>query len=84
MQISIQKFQCKHGIVCTGTPDSTGYGTVGPKTRVKIEAVAQEGVATSEGTVDLALKDMSQKSLQSQINDLIKLVASLQKQLEEN
>ncbi len=29
---AVQKFQCATGIVCTGTPTTTGYGRVGPKT----------------------------------------------------
>ena len=36
---AVQKFQCKYGIVCSGTPKTTGYGNLGPKTRTKIQAV---------------------------------------------
>ena len=35
-QKAVQKFQCKYGIICSGTPYSTGYGSVGPKTRAKL------------------------------------------------
>ncbi len=33
---SVQLFQTKSGIISTGSPDATGYGAVGPQTRVKI------------------------------------------------
>ncbi len=36
---AVQKFQCKHKIVCSGTPTTTGYGNFGPKTRAKIQEV---------------------------------------------
>lgn len=36
---ALQKFQCKHNIVCSGTPKTTGYGNLGPKTRAKIQEV---------------------------------------------
>ena len=32
-QHAVQAFQCGENIVCTGTPATTGYGVVGPKTR---------------------------------------------------
>jgi len=30
---AVQKFQAKHGVVSSGSPDTTGYGLVGPATR---------------------------------------------------
>jgi hypothetical protein len=30
---ALQRFQCQRLTVCTGTPDTTGYGNVGPSTR---------------------------------------------------
>jgi len=39
---AVQRFQCKYGVVCQGTPTSTGYGLVGPATLAKIEI--QEGL----------------------------------------
>jgi hypothetical protein len=40
-QKAVQKFQCKQNIVCKGTPTSTGYGIVGPKTRAAINTSTQ-------------------------------------------
>jgi len=39
-EAAIQKYQCAKKIVCVGTPASTGYGAVGPRTRAQIN---QEG-----------------------------------------
>ena len=38
---AVQRYQCKNGIVCSGTAASTGYGNVGPATLAKIQM--QEG-----------------------------------------
>lgn len=36
---AVQRFQAKYGIVSSGTPATTGYGQVGPKTKAKIAEV---------------------------------------------
>ncbi len=36
---AVQAFQAKYGIVSSGTPTTTGYGRVGPKTRAKLNEV---------------------------------------------
>jgi peptidoglycan hydrolase-like protein with peptidoglycan-binding domain len=36
---AVQKFQCKHNIVCSGDENTTGYGLLGPKTRAKLAEV---------------------------------------------
>lgn len=33
---ALRRFQCDKGIVCTGSESSTGYGLVGPKTRLAL------------------------------------------------
>src|SRR3989344_7748592 len=33
---AVKRFQAKHGIVSSGSPETTGYGVVGPATRAKI------------------------------------------------
>jgi hypothetical protein len=35
-QTALQKFQCYVDIVCVGTPSTTGYGSLGPRTREKM------------------------------------------------
>ncbi|PIP73507.1 MAG: hypothetical protein COW88_01790 [Candidatus Lloydbacteria bacterium CG22_combo_CG10-13_8_21_14_all_47_15] len=36
---AVQKFQAKYGVVSSGSPDTTGYGLVGPATRAKLAEV---------------------------------------------
>jgi hypothetical protein len=38
-EVAVQKFQAKYDIVSSGTPSTTGYGAVGPKTRAKLNAL---------------------------------------------
>lgn len=40
-EAAVQNYQARNGIVSSGTPDTTGYGCVGPLTRASIDA--QEG-----------------------------------------
>jgi peptidoglycan hydrolase-like protein with peptidoglycan-binding domain len=35
-EAALKKFQCDQGLVCSGTPSTTGYGQTGPKTRAAI------------------------------------------------
>jgi len=45
-EAGVQAFQAKHGIVSSGSPGTTGYGSVGPKTRVILnQAASQYGMA---------------------------------------
>jgi hypothetical protein len=36
---AVQRFQAKHGIANSGTPETTGYGSVGGQTRIKLGAM---------------------------------------------
>lgn len=42
-QLAVQRFQARHGVVNSGTPDSTGYGLVGRGTRAAILAICASG-----------------------------------------
>jgi hypothetical protein len=35
-EVAVKKFQCDKGIVCSGTVASSGYGSIGPKTRAAL------------------------------------------------
>lgn len=48
-EAAVKKFQCRSSIVCSGTPATTGYGTVGAKTRAAI-ARACSSAAAPTGT----------------------------------
>ena len=47
-QKAIQRFQVKYGIVNSGTPSTTGYGRVGPKTRAKLNEIYGQSVSSKE------------------------------------
>ena len=36
---AVKKWQVRNGVVSSGTPSTTGYGAVGPKTRLKLNAL---------------------------------------------
>lgn len=38
-ELAVKRFQAKYGIVTSGTPATTGYGLVGPRTREKLNAL---------------------------------------------
>lgn len=58
-QQAVQQFQKKYGIVSSGTSATTGYGSVGPKTRAKLNEIS--GGTPSSGKEELI------KQLQKQI-----------------
>ncbi|HET8581053.1 MAG TPA: peptidoglycan-binding domain-containing protein [Candidatus Paceibacterota bacterium] len=37
-EAAVEKYQCKVGIVCSGSPSTTGYGQVGPRTAASVNA----------------------------------------------
>lgn len=43
-QRAVQRFQCKYGIVCSGSPGTTGWGVVGPRTRTKINKLLESRI----------------------------------------
>ena len=50
-QKAVQAWQAKYGIVSGGTPETTGYGSVGPKTRNAIANLCTGGIATVDTTL---------------------------------
>jgi len=38
-QKAVERFQCKHMDICSGGPNSNGYGLAGPNTRAKINEI---------------------------------------------
>ncbi|MBP9669495.1 MAG: peptidoglycan-binding protein, partial [Candidatus Pacebacteria bacterium] len=51
-QRAVQTWQRTHNVISSGTPETTGYGAVGPKTRAAIAAACAAGTTTppSPGT----------------------------------
>ena len=42
-QAAVQRWQARHGIVSSGTPSSTGYGRVGPRTATALGTICNGG-----------------------------------------
>lgn len=82
-QKAVQRFQRKYGIVYSGVPETTGYGRVGPKTRLKIEEVFGGAKPNnSQANSNASTNNQSQQDLQNKINDLMKQIQQLQAQLQ--
>lgn len=47
---AVGRWQAAKGIVSSGTPETTGYGLVGPKTRAFLNAAVGAGIGSSTGT----------------------------------
>jgi len=79
-QEAVQKYQCARNIVCTGTPDSTGYGAVGPSTR---SAINGTNVSTgTTGTINDVGTNQTNSSINALIQSLLKQVQALMVQLQ--
>ncbi len=52
---AVQKFQCKYNIVCSGAPNTSGYGLAGPSTRAKLNQVFSTTGTTCPATPALAI-----------------------------
>lgn len=82
-QKAVQRFQCKYINVCSGAPETTGYGVVGPKTRFKIEEVfGGAKPENSQGNSNTSTGGQSQQDFGNKINDLMKQIQQLQAQLQ--
>jgi hypothetical protein len=78
-QTALQKFQCDHSIVCSGSPTSTGYGGTGPKTRAAINTILSGGESNSSNST--TSDDAHIATLRALIASLLQQVAVLQARL---
>ena len=51
-ETAVKTFQCREIQICSGTPESTGYGKVGPMTRARIAAVCNTSLAVVASSQD--------------------------------
>ncbi len=58
-QKAVQRFQCKYEIVCSGSPETSGFGSVDLKTRLKIEEVFGGKRETEEAKSEMTHKARS-------------------------
>jgi peptidoglycan hydrolase-like protein with peptidoglycan-binding domain len=49
-EAAVKKFQAKHGVASTGSPDTTGFGLVGPGTRAKLKEIFGEATVVETTT----------------------------------
>ena len=78
-QGAVQKFQCDQNIVCSGDPQSTGWGLVGTKTRSALNSF-YAAPASAQAPIQ-SDSTSSAEQLQAQIQSLQALLQSLQAQL---
>lgn len=54
-EAAVKKYQCDSSLVCSGSPSSTGWGAVGPRTRSSIMSSCSSGAGpTASGTQQAA------------------------------
>ena len=83
---AVERFQMKYGLVSSGSPTTTGYGLVGPKTRTKLAEVfggAAKPPGTSAPGTAPALSPVAAVAIQTQIDALRAQLTELLKQLTE-
>lgn len=84
---AIQKFQKKYGIVSSGTPETTGYGALGPKTRAKFNELMKGGTSTTTQTTTQQTTQTTQPTttqadtIKAQIDALMAQVLKMQTDL---
>ncbi len=69
-QKAVQKFQCQYNIICSGSYNTNGYGTVGPKTRAKLNELYIGMPSTGNEALTTQLQAQI-KVLQEQIAQLL-------------
>ncbi len=74
-QKAVQQFQCDENIVCSGSPVATGWGVVGGKTRLALNALYGGGQSTNAASASAAAATLQQleaqlQSLQAQLKAL--------------
>jgi LPXTG-site transpeptidase (sortase) family protein len=61
-QAATEKFQTAQGIISSGTPETTGYGRVGPQTLVRLNLLMADGVSANLAKNYAALPSEDQAS----------------------
>lgn len=84
---AVQRFQCKYDIVCSGDEKTTGYGLVGPKTRVKLQEVFSQTSTSPEAPTAIVDNQTQITTIKEQIKQLqtqlTKLLQELTNMLQE-
>jgi chitodextrinase len=48
---AVKRYQCAQGVVCSGTPETTGYGLVGAQTRLRLNAERMPEASNQQTTL---------------------------------
>ena len=79
---AVKKFQCKHEIVCKGNETATGWGTLGPKPRAKLNEMTS-GQTNQEKPKEPTKQDQAPPSLPPNRQSNASAITAIQKQIEE-
>ena len=79
---AVKKFQCKHNIICQGNENTTGWGTLGPKTRAKLNEMTN-GQTNREQPKEQTKQDQAPPSFPPNRQSNASAIAAAQKQIEE-
>ncbi|GBE16236.1 hypothetical protein BMS3Abin15_00048 [bacterium BMS3Abin15] len=80
-QKAVQRFQKKYSIVTSGTPETTGYGLAGPRTREKLNEL-YSGISNSQFLISNQIP-ISKPQISKDKEILIQQVKEMIKQLQE-
>src|SRR3989344_4789781 len=58
-EAAVRQWQSEHGIVSSGTPDTTGYGYVGPRTIAAIKLTCGGSTTNTGGSYSLTIADVT-------------------------
>lgn len=81
---AVQKFQMKYGVV--SSPSDAGYGSIGPKTRQKLQEVFGQGQSSAPAPAAPAVsaaEEAQRQALQQQLSDLQKQLNAMLKQAQQ-
>ena len=79
---AVKKFQCKHNIICKGSETITGWGSLGPKTRAKLNEIAS-GQTNQEKPKEQTKQDQAPPPLPPNRQSNASAITAAQKQIEE-
>jgi peptidoglycan hydrolase-like protein with peptidoglycan-binding domain len=66
-ELAVQRWQARYGVVSYGTPATTGYGSVGPKTRSAMNTSCNSNSGTASGADNVVSFTLSTSSGQAPI-----------------
>jgi peptidoglycan hydrolase-like protein with peptidoglycan-binding domain len=78
---AVKRFQAKQGLVAGGTPETTGYGQIGPKTRAQI--AKKSCLTENQQGFQKNVKDDEDENEEATVEELEALIEALEEQIED-